>query len=147
MIVSFCGHADSVLTSNEEITLKNELVKIIKNNPDCTFYLGGYGNFDNVCFKILTQLKLHHPKIKRILVIPYLSNSDTLKDTFKNYDETIYPPIENTPPKYAILKRNRWIIENSNYLICYISHTFGGAYKTYKYAKNKNIEILNIYQK
>ena len=35
---------------------------------------------------ILTQLKLHHPKIKRILVIPYLSNSDTLKDTFKNYN-------------------------------------------------------------
>ena len=147
MIVMFCGHTDSMLTDNEQILLKKLLVDIIKNNETCSFYLGAYGNFDTICFKILTELKIEYKIISRVFITPYLYKSEKLKTLSKIYDETIYPPIEKTPPKFAILKRNRWMVENSDLLICYISHTFGGAYTTYKYALSKKIKIINVYQK
>ncbi len=30
-----------------------------------------------------------------------------------------------------------WIIHNVDYLIAFIQHSFGGAYKTWEYAKSK----------
>ena len=36
------------------------------------------------------------------------------------------------------------MINNSDLLICYVNKTWGGAYKTYKYAKNKQLKIINI---
>ena len=36
------------------------------------------------------------------------------------------------------------MIENSDCVIAYITHTFGGAYSTYLYAKKKGKAIFNI---
>jgi hypothetical protein len=62
-----------------------------------------------------------------------------------NYDECIYPPIETTYPKFAILRRNEWIIEKSDFIIFYVSRTFGGAYKAMKYAIKLNKKFINLY--
>ena len=145
MIISFCGHS----TFREEPEVKEEFLKILEekiSGEDVIFYLGGYGNFDKICFDLLSKLKSKYTNIKRVFITPYLYNYDKLKSLSKIYDETMYPPIETAPPKFAIDRRNRWMIENSDMLICYITHTFGGAYKTYKYALNKNIKIINIFQ-
>ncbi len=147
MIVTFCGHSRCLLTADELIALENHLTYIIEKEPFCTFYLGGYGNFDRVCFNVLTKLKQRYKNIKRVFITPYICNYDKLKTLSKTYDETIYPPLENTPLRFAINKRNRWMIQNSNILICYVTNTFGGAYTTYKYAKTKNLKIINICKK
>ncbi|MBR2323022.1 MAG: hypothetical protein IKA54_05465 [Clostridia bacterium] len=146
MIVTFCGHSLCSLNGDEMSLLEKQLIDIIENEPNCNFYLGGYGNFDKICFDLLSKLKSKYTNIKRVFITPYLYNYDKLKSLSKIYDETMYPPIETAPPKFAIDRRNRWMIENSDMLICYITHTFGGAYKTYKYALNKNIKIINIFQ-
>ena len=71
---------------------------------------------------------------------------DDLKNKFNNdlYDGCIYPPIENTPKKYSILKRNYWIIDNCDYLIFYVIHSFGGAVKALEYAKRKKVKFINL---
>lgn len=54
--------------------------------------------------------------------------------------------IEKTPPKFAIIKRNEWMIDKSDFLIAYVEHNWGGAYRTLEYAKKQsytNIVILN----
>ena len=147
MIVTCCGHSRCFLTDDEIIRLENCLTNIIEKEPTCTFYLGGYGNFDRICFDVLTKLKQQYTSIKRVFVTPYIYNYDKLKNLSITYDDTIYPPIENTPLRFAIDKRNKWMIQSSNLLICYVANTFGGAYNIYKYAKNKNLEIINIYKK
>ena len=145
MIVTFCGHANCTLTKQEENHLETCLLNIVAKYPCCTFYLGGYGNFDNYCFKLLTKIKLEYPNINRTFITPYIVNSySKLKNFKQSYDDTIYPPLENVPLRQAINRRNRWMIENVNLLICYIDHTFGGAYSMYKYAINKKLEIINI---
>lgn len=57
--------------------------------------------------------------------------------------DTMYPEIEGHP-KFAIERRNRWMIEGSEYCLCYINHTWGGAYKLAKLAKRCGKTIINI---
>lgn len=62
---------------------------------------------------------------------------DEYDNTLKIFDDTIYPDIEKVPPGFAIIKRNEWMIDNSDFLIAYVKNDFGGAYKTLQYAEKK----------
>ena len=55
------------------------------------------------------------------------------------------PDIEQYHPKLKITKKNEWIIENSDILVCYVYETYkSGAYKTLKYAQKNKKHIVYI---
>ncbi len=92
----------------------------------------------------INTIKKTYSNIERIFVTPYLNeNYNKLKYNKDYYDCCIYPPIEKSPYKFAIEKRNKWMVDNCDFLVCYITRTYGGAYKTFKYA-NKRIKHINI---
>ena len=78
--------------------------------------------------------------VKSLLVLAYLDQKYN-KDL---YDETIYPDIENVPRRYAIVKRNQWMIDKSDFVIAYVEHSWGGAAKTFGYAMKKKKTVINI---
>ena len=52
------------------------------------------------------------------------------------YDDVIIPTeLADIHYKSIITKRNQWIIQNSNIVICYNRRNFGGAYAALKYTK------------
>ena len=57
--------------------------------------------------------------------------------------------MKNTYPKSAITLRNRWMVEKSDVVICYLERERGGAYAAMKYAMamEKNIVMLGKYIK
>lgn len=62
----------------------------------------------------------------------------------KEYDEILYP--ELAPPlRYAISKRNEWMINHSDHLIAYVRTHFGGAYNALLYADKHNKPYTNLY--
>jgi len=145
MIVTVCGHADAQLNEKEKILLETEFRKLIKASENCEFYLGGYGDFDGVCYNVLKKIKQDKGAIKIIFITPYINETYAKLKIYKNmYDEIIYPEIENCPKKFAIERRNFWMIKKADFLICYIKRNYDGAYKTYKYAKTHGIPFLNI---
>lgn len=138
MRVTFCGHGEISKTNELKLWLSSICEELIKNGAQ-TFYLGNYGDFDKLALQILHKLKTKYQHIEIILVIPYLnSNLDS-----SGYDETVYPPLENVPPRYAIIKRNQWMVETSDVLVAYVLHDWGGAYKTLCHAKCKNKRIIS----
>ena len=46
--------------------------------------------------------------------------------------------------KSAIPARNRYMVDNSSYAICFVTHSWGGAAKTYERAKKKKLKIINL---
>ena len=52
--------------------------------------------------------------------------------------------LENVPPKYAIIRRNEWMVDKADLLLAYITYGWGGAARTYRYAKRKGIPIVNL---
>ena len=61
------------------------------------------------------------------------------------YDEVLIPDESDAAHYKAMTNvRNRWMVDNSNYIITYIRRDHGGAYNTYRYAEKKNIEIIRL---
>lgn len=59
-------------------------------------------------------------------------------------DSVLYPELENVPPRYAISHRNRWMVEQADIVISFVSHQYGGAYTTYLHAKRNGKKIYNL---
>ena len=72
MNVTFCGHAQVAEQEKVEQWLFQVTEELIEQGAD-TFYLGGYGSFDNLAAKVLRCQKKRYPKIELVLVLAYLN--------------------------------------------------------------------------
>ena len=148
MIITFCGHSDFLFSDDVKQQLKNILLNEIRKNPTCKFYLGGYGDFDGLCLRTLKELKNDFPEIELIFITPYLDkNYSKLEFAKYYYDEVIFPPLENVPRKFAILKRNEWMVNEADLVLSYVTYSWGGAAKTLEYARRKKKTFINLAEK
>ena len=140
MVITFCGHAEFHETEKYEQRVLAILRNIVGDQP-AEMFLGGYGGFDSFAYACCRKYKETHPQISLILVSPYLTEK---KGDQTKYDSVIYPEIEDRPPRWAIVYRNRYMVERADYVIAYVSHEWGGAFAMYRYAKNKGKRIWNL---
>ncbi len=139
--VTFCGHG-SIDPDHRETIIKNlhvEIEKAIKDGAE-EFLLGGYGSFDIISAHVVKELKTKYPHIKSILVIPYLNREYETS----LYDFTEYPPIEKTPLKFAISKRNEYMVNKADVVISYVVFSWSGAATTLEYAQRKKKKIISV---
>lgn len=137
MIVSFCGHKE--ITEPEKLLpwLEETVEALIQRGAD-TFYLGGYGAFDRMAADVVWNKKQLYPSVQSILVLPYLDRAVDVTA----YDGTIYPPLEKVPRRFAISRRNEWMVDYSDVVVAYVIHEWGGAATTLRYAIKKKKEIM-----
>ena len=145
MTITFCGHSNFSFDTTVKEKLKALLLQKIRKNPTCKFYLGGYGNFDSLCLSILKEIKADFPNIELLFITPYLNNEYSKLETAKlYYDGIIYPPLENVPPRFCILRRNEWMVDEADFVIAFVKYSWGGAAKTLEYAKRKKVPFYNL---
>ena len=146
MVITFFGHSSTLYSDTDEKRLLEQIEKITKGN-DVDFYLGGYGNFDTLAKNCAKRYKLNHPDARIIFVTPYLNKwLDERKDYIeKEYDEILYPELEQTPLKFAISKRNEWMVKQADYVFAYVNTHYGGAYNALLYAAKHNKPYMNLY--
>lgn len=147
MIISMFGHATFLPNEDDEKRVIS-IIEKISNQSKVIFYLGGYGSFDSFALNCAQKYKNIYPQSKIYFITPYLGKwIDNRRKLYQGlYDEVIYPNLENVPPKFAIVKRNQWMIKNSDYVICYVSVGFGGAYQSMLYAQKQNKPYLNLFK-
>ena len=146
MIVTFCWHRDFVETAEAENQLTMFLEKYARENVRLVCYNGGYGNFDYFAAKCVQRMQEQYSNIRNCLVLPYIDQPFLERiEIFKNhFDETIYPLLESVPRKYAIIRRNEWMVDSADIVIAYVTYSWGGAARTLEYAKRKNKNIILI---
>ena len=137
--VTFCGHRDVDTAEIIEEKLYTEIEKLIQQGAS-EFLLGGYGRFDSLCAKTVRSLKEKYPHITLVLVLAYM-NKDFDKDL---YDSSEYPSLEMVPKRFAILKRNEYMIKKADAVIAYVKRSWGGAAKTLEFAQKKRKYIIRI---
>lgn len=139
---TFIGHSECYGVTKEQIRVA--IVELIEKGVT-DFLSGGQGGFDRMCAGCVKELKEEHPQISNILVIPYLDFNVFNKDIF---DLILYPEgFEKYHYKAAIPARNKYMVNNSGYAICYVTHGWGGAAQTYERAKKKGLKIIDIGRK
>ncbi|MEG9430492.1 MAG: hypothetical protein VZQ61_06195 [Christensenellaceae bacterium] len=142
--VCFAGHRNQWQISCSEETLTETIEKLI-NDGYTVFYDGGMGYFDYMCRNAVTKLKQKYDNVKLIKVLTYYHYKNENNFLPNCFDETIYPSIEEYYFKQKIIKRNEWIIDNCDVLVCNITETYkSGAYRTVKYAQKKKKQIIYI---
>ena len=143
MTCTFFGHRD---TGKEiEPTLLEVIVDLIENKNVTSFYVGNNGQFDYMVRKILRLIKKSYPQIDYSVVLAYMPREKKELD-FYDYSDTIFPDgLENTPPRFAISRRNEWMIKNSDYVVTYVKYIVGGAAKFKSLAQSKGKTVLEIY--
>ena len=137
--VTFIGHRDALC---DVAMIKEAVIKLIEKNGSKEFFFGGMGHFDMMCARVLSELKKKYKFLRTYLVIPYLTFRI---ENAAYYDEIIFPQeLEGVFFKKCILLRNQYLVDHANAAICYINHSWGGAYQTYEYAKKKGLYIIDI---
>ena len=148
MIITFAGHSD--ISQDEKLIeiVKEQIKSNITVGEPVFCYLGGYGEFDKISACACRELKKEINGIELVYVTPYMSLSEQIKIKEMQergfYDSSIYPSLEKIPPRFAISKRNEWMIDKADIIIAYVNRSFGGAYKSLQKAKKKNKKIINI---
>lgn len=145
MICTFIGHS-WCNKSEIYLSMKNEVEKLILQGVT-TFYSGGYGAFDMLALQVVSELQEKYPHIQNILVFAYLSEDHTSKyrDILSQYHaESIYPFDKKVLPRFAIIKRNQWMIKNSDFIISGTKSYLGGCGLTLEYAQKLQKNIIYI---
>mgnify|MGYP001029436332 CR=1 FL=1 len=106
------------------------------------FVVGHCGNFDAMTAKAVIKLKQSQPDIKLTMLLPYPPGRQaTLPPGF---DNAIYPTgIEKIHPRQAIIWANRYMVDNSDFLIAYACHS-GNATRLCQYAYEREKQGLII---
>ena len=136
---TFIGHKD--FPENLYQNLYNEIENLIVFDCVNVFYVGTNGAFDRAVYRVLSELKKKY-EIKINVALAHLNQKST---NFYKSEETFFPNVlERTPFKYAINKRNIFMIKQSQYMICYLNNTFSNSSTFVKSAKSRKLKIVNI---
>lgn len=143
-IVAFAGHRYDWQNIGIDKKLKEIIICLIEKGYK-VFFDGGKGFFDKLTSSIILELKKQYKDIKLYRVLAnYQSDSKKLNLPI-GYDGIYMPEVEQFHPKARIKKRNEWIVDQCDILVCHIFETYkSGAYTMLKYAQKKNKHIINI---
>ena len=140
----FIGHREA---SSELLPILIRVIEKHISEYDVTeFIVGGYGGFDHLAAKAVISLKQQYPQITLSLLIPYHPAERPI-ETPAGFDNTYYPPsMEKVPRKLAIVRANRYMVENVDYLIAYAWHPASNARNLVEYAEKRKVEVTNLGQ-
>ena len=111
----FIGHREA----GEEVlpALAEAVERHITEYGVTEFVVGQYGNFDRLAAKAVKAAKKRHPAMTLTLLLPY-HPYDRPIPVPEGFDRTYYPPgMETIPKRAAIIRANRYMVDNSAYLI------------------------------
>lgn len=136
MICSLFGHR--YVSDSIKIKLKEELIDLITNKGCDKFYVGNNGDFDRIALRVLKELSENYSMVYHV-VLAYI-------DSGKGYEDiSIYPEgLEFVNKRFAISSRNRWMVDNSDYVLCYVQYS-GGAEQALKRARAQGKKVINIF--
>ncbi len=134
---AFFGHKEC--TGLDRKVLLKAIESLILQGTDA-FYVGNQGGFDRMVYGCLKQLRKQYSHICAAVVLACLPTGEHKEE---DMSDAIYPEIEGHP-RFAIERRNRWMIEMSDDCICYVTHTWGGAYKFARQAKRRGLRMMNL---
>lgn len=143
--VSFIGHREIPRSREVEERLDELIRELIRTKEYVEFYIGRNGDFDILAASTVkrAQKTLGHHNSSLTLVLPYHMKDEEYYADY--YDDMLYPVDTKTHPKSAITKRNYWMAENSDALICYVNKKSGGAYSMMKYARETGLSIKTYF--
>ncbi len=88
------------------------------------------------------ELKREYPNIERTLVLAYMPRERILGAP---EGETLFPEaVATAPPRFAICKRNDWMLKGCDTVITYVTHSHGGAARFKEKAEKLGKRVIEL---
>ena len=135
------GHRDC--PDSLKHSLRSVIIDLITNHGVDMFYVGHQGGFDGLVRSVLSEITQEYPRVHYAVVLAYMpSESSASSDT----SDTMLPEgIELVHPRYAISWRNNWMLQQSNFVVAYVTHSWGGAAQYVQKAIRSGKTVINLY--
>ena len=141
-----CGFGHRDVCKNIENEVYEAVLSAIAQG--CTEFLtGDMGSFDNIFASAVRKAKADNPSIRLICVKPYVTKEMKCEKELysERFDEIVIPEVcRETHPKWAITRRNRWMVDNSDFVLTYVITGYGGAYAAKEYAARRGKTIIEV---
>ncbi|MBR2986850.1 MAG: DUF1273 family protein [Clostridia bacterium] len=138
---TFFGHKDC--DRSLEGAIREAMIRLIEDEGVSCFYVGNHGNFDHMAARVLKELKAGYPKLSAYVVLAYLPKASEFDPEMPL--ETLFPEgLESVPKRFAISRRNDWMLKQSQYVIAYVKREIGGAASFYQKALRQKKHVINL---
>jgi len=147
----FTGHRRLPQDKIERIVLNlNREVENLIAQGVTDFISGGALGFDQIAASLIIAKKEMGQKIRLVFALP-CKNQDEFwndeeqrlyHDILAEADEVIYVSEEYT--NGCMKKRNRYMVDRSDYCICSLLHPMSGTDQTVRYARQKGLMVINM---
>ncbi|MBQ1256344.1 MAG: hypothetical protein IIW08_00505 [Clostridia bacterium] len=115
---------------------------MIENRAVDCFYAGSQGAFDAMAGSLFRELRSLYPSVRFYIVLDRMPDRE---DPTLSSEHTLLPEgIETVPPRFALVKRNEWMLKKSDYVISYVIRSFGGAAKFQAMAIRKGKTVVSL---
>lgn len=111
--------------------------------------MGHNGDFDTLASSVIRReiSSNDYGNASLILVLPYqtaeyLNNADSFKAYYNEVE--LCEKSADAHFRAAIQIRNRYMIDRSDLVVCYVERTVGGAYSALRYAEKNKIPYINL---
>ena len=147
----FTGHR--IIKADIYNTLPQKLenkIKALINKGFCDFICGGALGFDTLAAQTVLKLRAEFNHIRLILALPCENqtkgwsdaNTQIYNQILKQADVVHY--ISQTYTAGCMMKRNRFMVDNSKACVFLLTNQRSGTYKTVEYALETGKELHNI---
>lgn len=145
MTCAFTGHRE--LPENFDVQSLEKCIEKLAESGVNEFLCGMAVGFDLLCAECVIKLKEKF-SVRLIACIP----CEKQESSYSCCDKQRYARIlqycdekKVLAPRYSsgcMLKRNRYMVEHSDIVLCYLQKHTGGTYYTVNYAKSSGVKII-----
>ena len=141
-VCTFFGHHDC--PSEVKPKLREILTDLIENHSVDVFYVGSKGAYDRMVRSVLRELAQEYVHIHYAVVLERMPGKQN-EDHPEDFSDTMLPEgIETVPPRFAIVWRNKWMLRQSDYVVTYVTHSWGGAAQFVSLAERQKKTVIRL---
>ena len=141
-VCTFFGHHDC--PAEVKSKLREILIDLIENHSVDVFYIGNKGAYDRMVRAVLRELAQEYAHIHYAVVLERIPGKRD-EDIPEDYSDTMLPEgIEEVPPRFAIVWRNKWMLRQSDYVVTYVTHSWGGAAQFTEMAERQKKTVIHL---
>ena len=160
----FIGHRNVQETAELYEKIKQTLLRLIQEEDVVFLFFGSKSSFDSLCLKVATEIKSIYPHIQRVYVRSCYQTIESWyrKSLLKEYDDTIIPDGVADAKQASYVKRNRAMIDASDFCVFYYDEDYqppikkpykrsfytyrpnSGTKVAYEYATKKKKQTINL---
>lgn len=131
-------------------TRLEQLVRALIGEGFSDFISGGALGFDTLAAETVLRLQEEFPQIRLIMALPCpdqtkgwtFVNQERYESICKRADVIHY--VADHYSVSCMMKRNRFMVDNSSACVFYLTNQRSGTYKTVSYAMEQNLKLYNI---